>query len=219
MMIRIADDFGFRIGTFQHVLEGYKVADAIAKHGAGASSFSDWWAYKIEAWEAIPGNGPLMAAQGVVVSYNSDNSQLATRLNWEAAKAIPFGVSEEEALKFVTINPAKQLGIADKVGSLEVGKDADIAVWNGNPLSTYTKCVQTWVDGRRYFDIDEDKQMRETVQHERAALIQKVLASKGSAPASAASRRPAMSSRPNDNHFHTCDESAEIHMEGYYNEN
>ncbi|HEY4612738.1 MAG TPA: amidohydrolase family protein, partial [Bacteroidota bacterium] len=189
MMIRIADDFGFRIATFQHVLEGYKVADAMAKHGAGGSTFSDWWAYKIEAWDAIPGNGPLMASQGVLVSYNSDNSQLATRLNWEAAKAIPFGMSEEEALKFVTINPAKQLGIADKVGSLEVGKDADIAIWNGNPLSTYTKCVQTWVDGRRYFDLDEDNQLRQEIQNERATLIQKILASKNAASPSPATRQ------------------------------
>jgi N-acetylglucosamine-6-phosphate deacetylase len=197
MMIRIADDFGFRIATFQHVLEGYKVADAMAKHGAGGSTFSDWWAYKIEAWDAIPGNGPLMASQGVVVSYNSDNSQLASRLNWDAAKAIPFGLSEEEALKFVTINPAKQLGVEDKVGSLEAGKDADIAIWNGSPLSTYTKCVQTWVDGRKYFDIDEDTQMREEIQQKRSTLIQKILESKGGASASPAARQPGMR-RPNE---------------------
>ncbi|HEY5616224.1 MAG TPA: amidohydrolase family protein [Bacteroidota bacterium] len=218
MMIRIAEDFGFRIATFQHVLEGYKVADAMAKHGAGGSTFSDWWAYKIEAWEAIPGNAPLMAAQGVLVSYNSDNSQLATRLNWEAAKAMPFGLSDEEALKFVTINPAIQLGIADKVGSLEIGKDADIAIWNGNPLSTYTKCVQTWVDGKKYFDIEEDEQLRETIQRERSTLIQKILASKNGGASTPAARQ-AGARRPNEDHMHSCDETMDVHMEGYNNEN
>lgn len=212
MMIRIAEDFGFRIATFQHVLEGYKVADAMAKHGAGGSTFSDWWAYKIEAWDAIPGNGPLMASQGVVVSYNSDNSQLASRMNWEAAKAIKFGLSEEEALKFVTINPAKQLGIADKVGSLEVGKDADIAIWNGNPLSTYTKCIQTWVDGRKYFDVDKDRQLREQIQKERAVLVQKIIASKQQPQQTPAGGPPARIRRPNEERLNSC-------MEGFNHEN
>lgn len=219
MMIRIADNFGFRVATFQHVLEGYKVADAMAKHGAGGSSFSDWWAYKIEAWDAIPGNGPLMASQGVVVSYNSDNSQLASRMNWEAAKAIKFGLSEEEALKFVTINPAKQLGIADKVGSLEVGKDADLAVWNGNPLSTYTKCVQTWVDGRKYFDLDEDKQLREQIQKERATLIQKIFAGKQQPTPTPAGGPPARFRRPNEERLQSCMSGVELIMEGFDHEN
>lgn len=178
MLIRVAEEFGIKIATFQHVLEGYKVADAIAKHGAGASTFSDWWAYKIEAWDAIPGNGPLMHKQGVVVSYNSDNSQLATRLNWEAAKALEFGISEEEALNFVTLNPAKQLKIESNVGSLEQGKDADFAIWSGNPLSTFTKCEQTWVDGRKYFDVQEDHEMQKRIEQERGTLIQKILKSK-----------------------------------------
>jgi len=184
MLIRVAEEFGIRIATFQHVLEGYKVADAMAKHGAGGSTFSDWWAYKIEAWDAIPGNGPLMHKQGVVVSYNSDNNQLASRLNWEAAKAVKYGLSEEEALNFVTLNPARQLKIDDKVGSLEPGKDADFVIWNGDPLSTFTSCEQTWVDGRKYFDVKEDKAMTTEVRHERAVLIQKILSSKkGAAPA------------------------------------
>jgi imidazolonepropionase-like amidohydrolase len=176
MLLRVAEDFGIRIASLQHVLEGYKVADAIARHGAGASTFSDWWAYKIEAWEAIPGNGPLMHKQGVVVSYNSDNNQLATRLNWEAAKALEFGVSAEEALNFVTLNPAKQLRIDNNVGSLEVGKDADFVIWNGNPLSTLTKCEQTWVDGRKFFDVVDDLALRKEIEEQRAVLIQKVLA-------------------------------------------
>lgn len=203
MLIRVAEDFGFKIATFQHVLEGYKVADAMAKHGAGGSTFSDWWAYKIEAWDAIPGNGPLMRSQGVVVSYNSDNSQLATRMNWEASKAVRFGLTEEEALKFVTINPAKQLRIDDKVGSLEVGKDADFVIWNGNPLSTFSKCEQTWVDGKKYFDLEEDQQSRERIKKERAVLIQKILASKKERPTTPAG--PAMRfRRPNEVFLQSC---------------
>lgn len=194
MLLRVAEEFGIRIASLQHVLEGYKVADAIAKHGAGASTFSDWWAYKIEAWEAIPGNGPLMHKQGVVVSYNSDNSQLATRLNWEAAKALEFGLSEEEALNFVTLNPAKQLHIDARVGSLEPGKDADFVIWSGNPLSTVTRCEQTWVDGRKYFDLEDDRILRKEIEEQRAVLVQKVLAAGKTSPQgggnSGATRRP-----------------------------
>jgi imidazolonepropionase-like amidohydrolase len=203
MLIRVAEEFGIKIATFQHVLEGYKVADAIAKHGAGASTFSDWWAYKIEAWDAIPGNGPLMHKQGVVVSYNSDNSQLASRLNWEAAKALEYGISEEEALNFVTLNPAKQLKIESKVGSLESGKDADFAVWSGNPLSTFTKCEQTWVDGRKYFDVLEDEGMRKTIEKERATLIQKILRSKKE-PLPATGGGPRGPRHPNELEIKSC---------------
>ena len=203
MLIRVAEEFGIKIATFQHVLEGYKVADAIAKHGAGASTFSDWWAYKIEAWDAIPGNGPLMHKQGVVVSYNSDNSQLATRLNWEAAKALEYGISEEEALNFVTLNPAKQLKIDSKVGSLEAGKDADFAIWSGNPLSTFTKCEQTWVDGKKYFDVLEDQGMRKKVEQERATLVQKILKSKKE-PSVAAGGGPRAPRRPNEVEIQSC---------------
>jgi imidazolonepropionase-like amidohydrolase len=179
MLMRVAEDFGFRVGTFQHVLEGYKVADQMAKHGAGASTFSDWWAYKFEVYDAIPYNGALMHDAGVVVSYNSDSDEQARRLNTEAAKAVKYGgVSEEEALKFVTINPAKQLRVDKRVGSLEVGKDADFVVWNGNPLSTYSLCEQTWIDGKKYFDRDEDRKMNDEVTMERATLIQKVLGAK-----------------------------------------
>src|ERR1041385_438481 len=181
MLLRVAEDFGFKIGTFQHVLEGYKVADQLAKHGAGASTFSDWWAYKFEVYDAIPYNGALMHDAGVVVSYNSDSDELARRLNTEAAKAVKYGgVSQEEALKFVTINPAKQLRIDKRVGSLEVGKDADFVVWSGNPLSTYSVCEQTWIDGKKYFDRDEDRMMNKEVQNERAVLVQKVLGTKKS---------------------------------------
>lgn len=178
MLTRLAEEFGFKVATFQHVLEGYKVADRLAQHGAGASTFSDWWAYKFEVYDAIPYNGAIMHDQGVVVSFNSDSGELARRLNTEAAKAVKYGgVSPEEALKFVTINPALQLGIADRVGSLEPGKDADFTVWSGDPLSTYTYCKQTWIDGREYFDRDRDLALRDELRKERAALIQKVLAS------------------------------------------
>ncbi|MFQ6116446.1 MAG: amidohydrolase family protein, partial [bacterium] len=179
MLVRIAEDFGFTIGAFQHVLEGYKVAEALARHGAGASTFSDWWAYKFEVYDAIPYNGALMHDAGVVVSFNSDSGELARRLNTEAAKAVKYGgLSEEEALKFVTLNPAKQLGIDHRVGSLKPGKDADFVIWSGHPLSTYTICEQTWIDGRKYFDRKEDLEMRRQVEAERARLIQKILAAK-----------------------------------------
>ncbi len=179
MLIRLAEEFGFTVGVFQHILEGYKVADAMAEHGAGASAFSDWWAYKFEVYDAIPFNGWLMHDAGVLVSYNSDSDELARRLNTEAAKAVKYGgLSEEEALEFVTINPAIQLGIDDRVGSLEPGKDADFVIWSGHPLSTYTICEQTWIEGRKYFDRQEDLRMREEIEKQRNALIQKYLTTK-----------------------------------------
>jgi N-acetylglucosamine-6-phosphate deacetylase len=177
-LVRTCEAFGVKIATFQHVLEGYKVADAIARHGAGGSSFSDWWAYKFEVYDAIPYNGALLHNAGVVVSFNSDNAELARRLNLEAAKAVKYGgVKPEEALKFVTLNPAKQLRIDGRVGSLEPGKDADLVVWSGSPLSTLSRCEQTWVDGRRYFDIEEDRRAQAEAAALRAKLVQRVLAS------------------------------------------
>jgi hypothetical protein len=179
MLTRVARDFGFKIGAFQHVLEGYKVADEIAKYSGGGSCFSDWWAYKFEVYDAIPYNGALMHDAGVVVSFNSDSNELARRMNLEATKAVKYGnVPEEEALKFVTLNPAKQLKIDQYVGSLETGKHADFVIWSGDPLSTYSICEQTWVDGRKYFDRAEDLKMREEIQKEREMLAQKVLTAK-----------------------------------------
>ncbi len=180
MLTRVAEDFGFKIASFQHVLEGYKVADQLARNGIGASTFSDWWAYKFEVYDAIPYNGTLMHDAGVVVSFNSDSDEMARRLNTEAAKAVKYGgLSQEEALKFVTLNPARQLRIDKRVGSIEPGKDADITIWSGNPLSTYSICEQTWIDGRKYFDRAEDRQMNDEIRIERAALIQKVVGAKG----------------------------------------
>lgn len=178
-LLRLAEEFGFKIQVLTHILEGYKVADIMAKHGSEGSSFSDWWAYKLEVYDAIPYNGALMHDQGVLVSFNSDSDELARRLNLEAAKAVKYGgVPEQEALKFVTINPAKQLNVDHRVGSLEPGKDADFVLWNGHPLSTYTLCEQTWIDGRKYFDRAEDRTMNEQMTEQRAALIQKALATR-----------------------------------------
>jgi imidazolonepropionase-like amidohydrolase len=157
MLIRVADEFGFKVRTFQHVLEGYKVASEIARHGAGASTFSDWWAYKMEAYDAIPYNAAIMAAHGVKVSMNSDSDELARRLYWEAAKAVKYGgVSEAEALKMVTLNPAWQLGVENRVGSLEIGKDADVAIFSQHPFAPDTRVETTLVDGVVYFDRAKD---------------------------------------------------------------
>lgn len=176
MLLRLAEEFGFTVGTLQHILEGYKVAEVIASHGAGASSFSDWWAYKVEVMDAIPYNGAIMHNLGVNVSFNSDSDELARRMNTEAAKAVRYGgVTPEEALKFVTLNPAKQLRIDHRVGSLEIGKDADFVIWSGDPLSTYSRCEQTWIDGACYFSLERDAELRAAVLAERQRLIQKIL--------------------------------------------
>ena len=177
-MIRSAEEFGVKVGTFQHALEGYKVADEIARHGAGASGFSDWWAYKVEVIDAIPYAFPLMEQRGVVVSFNSDDDGLARRLNTEAAKAIKYGgVTPADALSYVTSQPARQLGIADRVGSLESGKDADFVVWSGDPLSTTTVALETWIDGKKYFDRAADLAARPAREEERASLVAKAKAS------------------------------------------
>src|SRR5205823_11026682 len=163
-------------GTFQHVLEGYKVPDEIAQHGAGGSTFADWWAYKWEAFDAIPDNATIMDSRGVLTSVNSDSGDLARRLNTEAAKSTKYGyMTPEEAVKLVTIYPARQLHIDAKVGSLEVGKDADFVIWNGNPLSNYANVKETWIDGRKYFDRAEDIEARKGFAAQREALIQKAL--------------------------------------------
>ena len=178
--MHVADSFGFTVNTFTHILEGYKVADKMKAHGVkGASSFADWWAYKFEVYEAIPYNGAIMHDVGLTVSYNSDDPEMARRLNQEAAKAVKYGgVSEEEAWKFVTLNPAKMLHVDDRVGSVKVGKDADLVLWNDNPLSIYARPLQTYVDGIKYFDSETDKQLRNDIRKERARLIQKMTEAK-----------------------------------------
>lgn len=175
MMMRVAERFGFKVNTFTHILEGYKVADKMAKHGAGGSSFADWWAYKMEVYEAIPYNAKLMADRGVTVAINSDDAEMARRLNQEAAKTIQFGgTKEEDAWKMVTINPAKLLRVDDRTGSLRTGKDADVVLWNDNPLSVYARAEKTWVDGILYFDRQTDAQAQQQLRSERARLIQKL---------------------------------------------
>jgi imidazolonepropionase-like amidohydrolase len=174
MLLRVAKEFGFKVRTFQHVLEGYKVADELAAAGAGASTFSDWWAYKVEAYDAIPYNAALMTRRGVVVSINSDDAEEATHLNQEAAKSMKFGgLSHDEALKMVTLNPAMQLGIDKRVGTIDVGKDADLAIYNHDPLSAYAVVQKTIIDGRVYFDRQRDIAERSEREKEKKALIDK----------------------------------------------
>ncbi len=176
MLTRVAEDFGFTVGTFQHVLEGYKIAERLREHGAHASTFSDWWAYKYEVIDAIPYNGALMTDVGVNVSFNSDSNELARRMNTEAAKGVKYGgLSEEEALKLVTLNPATQLGIDRWVGSLEPGKDADFVIWSDHPLSSAAVCEQTWIDGAQYFSLEQDKRFRKRDGELRSELIAKIL--------------------------------------------
>ncbi len=173
-LIRLAEEFGFKIATFQHVLEGYKVADEIAKHGAGASTFSDWWAYKVEAYDAIPYNAALMTERGVVVSINSDSAEEARHLNQEAGKTMKFGgLSETEALKLVTLNPAKQLRIDKWVGSIEAGKDADLVIFDKHPLSVYAVPQKVLIDGEVYFDRQQDIAHRAEIEKEKKELKEK----------------------------------------------
>ncbi|MBZ5625849.1 MAG: amidohydrolase family protein [Acidobacteriia bacterium] len=174
MLLRVADDYGFKIRTLQHVLEGYKVAKEIAAHGAGASTFSDWWSYKVEAFDAIPYNAAIMTKKGVIVSLNSDDAELMRHLNSEAGKAMKYGgMSETEALAMVTLNPAKQLGIDNRVGSIEVGKDADLVIYDKFPLSDYAKVQKVLIDGTVYFDRDKDVSGRASKQAEKQKLLDK----------------------------------------------
>jgi hypothetical protein len=170
----VAKEFGFKVRTFQHVLEGYKVADEIAAAGTGASTFSDWWAYKVEAYDAIPYNAALMTRRGVLVSINSDDAEEATHLNQEAAKTMKYGgLSHDEALKLVTLNPAIQLGIDKRVGSIDVGKDADLVIYNHDPLSAYAVVQKTLIDGRVYFDRQRDIAERDAREKEKKELMEK----------------------------------------------
>jgi len=185
MLLRVADDFGFKIRTLQHVLEGYKVAKEIAVHGAGASTFSDWWSYKVEAYDAIPYNAAIMMHKGVLVSLNSDSGELMRHLNDEAAKTMKYGgLTEDEALSTITINPAKQLAIDNRVGSIEAGKDADLTLFDKHPLSNYAKVDKVFIDGQEYFDRDRDLAERSKKEADKKALIEK------EKQASAPRRRP-----------------------------
>jgi imidazolonepropionase-like amidohydrolase len=179
MLMHVADSFGFKVNTFTHILEGYKVADKMKKHGVGASTFADWWGYKYEVIEAVPHNASLLNSMRLITAVNSDDPEMARRLNQEAAKGIRYGgMSEEDALKLVTLNPAKLLHIDHRVGSIKVGKDADLVLWSANPLSVYTRAEKTFVDGKLYFDLEQDEQMRKEIAVERARLLQKMQAEK-----------------------------------------
>jgi imidazolonepropionase-like amidohydrolase len=179
MLMRVADSMGFTLNTFTHILEGYKVADKMKKHGAGASSFSDWWAYKYEVKDAIPYNAAILNKMGIVTALNSDDAEMGRRLNQEAAKAVKYGgVSEEDALKMVTLNPAKLLRIDHRTGSIKEGKDADLVLWNGHPLSMYSQVEKTIIDGRIYFDREQDNANRQRDAKEKARLLGKMIEAK-----------------------------------------
>lgn len=179
MLMKVADQFNFKINTFTHILEGYKVADKMKAHGAGGSTFGDWWAYKYEVNDAIPYNAAIMHNAGITVAINSDDAEMSRRLNQEAAKSIKYGgISEEEAWKFVTINPATLLHLEDRVGSIKVGKDADVVLWSDNPLSIYAKAEKTIIDGATYFDIERNEQMEAAMKVEKSELINDMLKAK-----------------------------------------
>lgn len=206
MLMHVADSMGFTLNTFTHILEGYKVADKMAAHGAGGSTFSDWWAYKYEVNDAIPWNAALMHQHGITVAINSDDAEMARRLNQEAAKAVKYGgVSEEEAWKMVTLNPAKLLHIDDKVGSIKVGKDADLVLWSDNPLSVYATCEMTMVDGRILFDLQTDTAMQQAIAVERARIIHKMLLAK-------ANGAPTQSPKRRHRHLYHCDTMLEDYL-------
>jgi len=198
MAMHVADQMGYKYNTFTHILEGYKVADKMKAHGANASTFSDWWNYKMEVQDAIPYNAAIMHKVGLNVAINSDDAEMARRLNQEAAKIVKYGgVSEEDALKMVTLNPAKMLHVEDKVGSLKVGKDGDVVLWSDNPLSIYAKSLYTIVDGTIYFDRAKDEQLRSLVDAERARIIKKMNSEKRSGA-------PVQPAQPTYQIMHTC---------------
>lgn len=199
MLMHVADSMDFQINTFTHILEGYKVADKLKTHGSSASTFSDWWAYKFEVNDAIPYNGAILSEQGVNTGFNSDDAEMGRRLNQEAAKAIKYGgLSEEDAWKFVTLNPAKMLHLDDRMGSIREGKDADIVIWSDNPLSVYSKAEQTYIDGIKYFDINRNEELRERNTKERERLISSMLNSSNK-------KEKTQKIVSNDNKLYECD--------------
>ncbi len=196
--MHVAEKFGFKVNTFTHILEGYKVADKMKAHGANASTFSDWWAYKLEVQDAIPYNAAIMQKVGLNVAINSDDAEMARRLNQEAAKSVKYGnMSEEDAWKMVTLNPAKMLRVDGKVGSIKTGKDADLVVWSDNPLSIYAKALYTIVDGTVFFDREKDKEMRKQIAAERLRLIGKMIGEKRTGA-------PTIPAMPSYKYINTC---------------
>jgi imidazolonepropionase-like amidohydrolase len=203
--IRVGDKFGFTFNTFTHILEGYKVADKMKAHGSNASTFSDWWNYKMEVVDAIPQNAAIMHEVGLNVAINSDDAEMARRLNQEAAKSVKYGkMSEEDALKMVTLNPAKMLHVEDRVGSIKVGKDADLVLWSDNPLSIYAKAEKTIVDGIVFFDRQRDQELRAKITAEKSRLVQKMICEKKSGA-------PMAPARASMEIMHTCSDHAHSH--------
>ncbi|WP_132053895.1 amidohydrolase family protein [Pseudocnuella soli] len=203
--MKVADKLGFKFNTFTHILEGYKVADKMKAHGANASTFSDWWNYKMEVIDAIPQNASIMQRVGLNVAINSDDAEMARRLNQEAAKSVKYaGMSEEDAFKMVTLNPAKMMHIDKQVGSIKVGKDADVVLWSDNPLSIYAKSLYTIVDGTIYFDREKDAQMRQSLAAERQRLVKKMVGEKRSGA-------PVSPAQPTYQLMHTCSDHAHSH--------
>ncbi|MEO5945920.1 MAG: amidohydrolase family protein [Chitinophagaceae bacterium] len=203
--MEVANKMGYTVNTFTHILEGYKVADKMLKHGSYVSTFSDWWAYKMEVEDAIPYNAAIMQKVGLVVAINSDDPEMARRLNQEAAKIVKYGgVTEEEALKMVTLNPAKMLHVDDKVGSLKVGKDGDVVLWSDHPLAIYAKPLYTIIDGTIYFDIQKDEQLQAKVNEERLRLVRKMNGEKRSGV-------PTIPAQPSYQIMHTCSDHGHSH--------
>lgn len=179
MLMKVAEKFDFKVNTFTHILEGYKVADKMATHGVGGSTFADWWAYKYEVIDAIPHNAAIMHDAGVTVAINSDDAEMSRRLNQEAAKTVKYGgVSEEEAWKFVTLNPAKLLHLDDRLGSIKPGKDADLVLWSDHPLSIYAIAEKTLIEGVVYYDYTTMQQMQKSNDKERNMLINSMIEAK-----------------------------------------
>lgn len=211
-MMKVGDQFGFTVNTFTHILEGYKVADKMKAHGANASTFSDWWNYKMEVVDAIPYNAYIMQQVGLNVAINSDDAEMARRLNQEAAKTVKYGgVSEEDALKMVTINPAKMLHVDKQTGSLKAGKDADLVIWSDHPLSIYARAEKTIVDGIIYFDREKDAAMRKTNQAEKARIVAKLAAAKRTAGPGAAGAGAGRGARPRFEVINTCSDHYHSH--------
>jgi imidazolonepropionase-like amidohydrolase len=203
--MKVAEQMGYTVNTFTHILEGYKVADKMKTHGSFVSTFSDWWAYKMEVEDAIPYNAAIMHKVGLVVAINSDDAEMARRLNQEAAKTMKYGgLSPEEALSLVTLNPAKMLHVDDKVGSIKVGKDADVVVWSDSPLSIYAKSLYTIVDGTVYFDRQKDEQMQKQVDAERARLVKKLNGEKRTGA-------PMIPATPSYQIMHSCSDHGHSH--------
>jgi imidazolonepropionase-like amidohydrolase len=180
MLIRLAEEMGFKVDAFHHGVEAYRVAPELAAHGAGAVVWSDWSSFKVESYNATTYNARLLVEAGVVTSLHSDNSEIASRMNWEAAKMLRTGMGEEEALSLVTNGTAALLNIGHRVGSIEVGKDADFVIWSGHPLSILSLPDETWLDGRRYFSRSEDEALREAVAQERNERIEAIRSPRGS---------------------------------------